>query len=295
MVILKAIGAFFVKIWRWIKETAWVQPLLIVGGIFAIIFAIPHITKWAKTFSKETEGVYFTSYQVSLEGEKWDEKSVSDADKLTDSIYTNTVERIYGAEDPTAVTKADLDLGGYEEKFFLVFVKNDCSNCTPAEEGFKYLEENWGKIGLNPDVAGEKFAIHTIFSSEDSSNDDDFEKMGSPSAFNRYLYTYGDLFNTVGPVLKDAPYKIRANIADTNYDTFSLNSSGTETPLANFPVPSICLVDYSEKALKENRAGLSEVAFSVSGDSSMAKAQFLLDMWNHCADYSTDNLFTKNA
>ena len=37
MIILKAIGAFFVKIWRWIKDTAWVQPLLIVGAIFAAL------------------------------------------------------------------------------------------------------------------------------------------------------------------------------------------------------------------------------------------------------------------
>jgi hypothetical protein len=46
MKVLKAIGDFFVRIWRWIKETAWVQPLLIVGAIFAIIFSIPYFTKW---------------------------------------------------------------------------------------------------------------------------------------------------------------------------------------------------------------------------------------------------------
>ena len=40
MIILTAIGAFFGRIWKWIRETAWVQPLLIVGVIFGIIFSI---------------------------------------------------------------------------------------------------------------------------------------------------------------------------------------------------------------------------------------------------------------
>ena len=40
MVVLRAIGGFFARIGRWIKETAWIQPLLIVGAIFAVIFAI---------------------------------------------------------------------------------------------------------------------------------------------------------------------------------------------------------------------------------------------------------------
>ena len=41
--VLSALGQFFVRIGRWIKDTAWIQPLLIVGVIFAIIFSIPSI------------------------------------------------------------------------------------------------------------------------------------------------------------------------------------------------------------------------------------------------------------
>ena len=43
MKVLRAIGGFFAKIGRWIANTAWIQPLLIVGGIFGIIFSIPYI------------------------------------------------------------------------------------------------------------------------------------------------------------------------------------------------------------------------------------------------------------
>ena len=46
MNIIKSISAMITKFWRWITETAWVQPLLIVGGIFAVIFSIPKFTTW---------------------------------------------------------------------------------------------------------------------------------------------------------------------------------------------------------------------------------------------------------
>ena len=54
MVVLRAIGRFFARIGRWIRDTAWVQPLLIVGGIFAIIFSVPYITSWVKTWGTTT-------------------------------------------------------------------------------------------------------------------------------------------------------------------------------------------------------------------------------------------------
>ncbi len=43
--VLNAIGKFFGRIWGWIKNTAWIQPLLIVGIIFGLIMSIKPITK----------------------------------------------------------------------------------------------------------------------------------------------------------------------------------------------------------------------------------------------------------
>ena len=67
MVVLRAIGKFFARIGRWIKETAWVQPLLIVGGIFAIIFSIPYIVKgvssWFDQKGTASENFY-SKFQV---------------------------------------------------------------------------------------------------------------------------------------------------------------------------------------------------------------------------------------
>ena len=57
MVVLRAIGGFFARIGRWIKETAWIQPLLIVGAIFAVIFSIPHIIKGVSSWFDESDSV----------------------------------------------------------------------------------------------------------------------------------------------------------------------------------------------------------------------------------------------
>ena len=79
MVVLRAIGSFFVKIGRWIKETAWIQPLLIVGGIFAIIFSIPYISNWVSSWFDDSNAAtnFYEKYKVSLDGA---EKGESDAD-----------------------------------------------------------------------------------------------------------------------------------------------------------------------------------------------------------------------
>ena len=68
--VLSVIGGFFVSIWRWIKETAWVQPLLIVGIIFGVIFAIPPIVSGINSIRERNESAetYYRKFQLSLAG-----------------------------------------------------------------------------------------------------------------------------------------------------------------------------------------------------------------------------------
>ena len=70
MKILRAIGGFFAKIGRWIASTAWIQPLLIVGGIFGIIFSIPYIKKGIEGLQNDTtdyEYKYYSDRSLSLQ------------------------------------------------------------------------------------------------------------------------------------------------------------------------------------------------------------------------------------
>lgn len=66
--VLKAIGGFFKRIWEWIKNTAWVQPVLIVSLIFAVIFSINPIIKGVKSAlnSGNKEGAFYKAHTTKF-------------------------------------------------------------------------------------------------------------------------------------------------------------------------------------------------------------------------------------
>ncbi len=283
MIVLKAIGAFFVKIWRWIKETAWVQPLLIVGAIFAIIFSIPYITDWVSSWGYASTGAFFNSAKKSLDGEESADFTVADgyilteADTITENIYTNT--KLAYAND-----YAKIDSTAYGEKFFFIYTSSDCDGCDKAEDGFKYLSEQWGSKYLASD--NREFKFYTIFTDEDSTNDDDYsETLNDTTAFHRYLGRYLDFFNITSTKLQEAPYKDNASPSDDSYK----NYEGPDS--ANFSTPTILLVDYSKDAVEAGRGGVCEVLFGVSGDTDAERAKNLINMWNHL-DSDTQNPFS---
>lgn len=300
MIILKAIGAFFVKIWRWIRETAWVQPLLIVGAIFAVIFSIPYIMSWVESWQLSGAGAFYNSYSVSLDGETLDADSSSEADALTKMVYqySVTLPEEKGTQD---IDYSDI-INEYGEKFYIAYVKDDNSESENAEKGFKFLEEHWDNsyYNLTPHDDSElDFKLYVINASEESSNDDDYDVTANGiSAFERYLTVHTDLFNITGETLMDAPYNTRASIDDSKYEAYMLNpTSSSSSALSDFPIPTIILCDFSQKAVAQSRAGVSEVLFGISGDNDSDKAKLLMQMWNHTDAYSVDinNLFTKTA
>jgi hypothetical protein len=296
MIILKAIGAFFVKIWRWIKDTAWVQPLLIVGAIFAVIFSIPSITNWANSFTLNSTNSFYNAQKMNLEGETDDKSanSASAADGLANSIAKNTIDNFYVNGTATTFSSDDLHYGS---KFFLIFADSTNTASKSAETGFKYLRDNWGQYGYNPTDNG-TFKYYTIFKDDTSTTDTDFKDKGS--AFERFLSIHVDLFQSTMSKLMDAPYKTRASIGDDFYAKYGFDGSSYDS----FPIPAVALVDYSSTAVQAGRAGLSEVLFTISGETDTARASLLLDMWNHtdsdkvattAVNYNSDaqkNLFT---
>ena len=180
MVILKSIGAFFVKIWHWIKETAWVQPLLIVGAIFAVIFSIPYITEWVGGWTGNGAGAFYEASLLTLEGQTLS-GDVTAADRFANVLEANEEKISEGKYD-------EIDTESYGEKFFFVVWKEDCTACETAESGLRYLSDNWGYYDLIPAISGESFKMYTIDASQESANDDDKEytDMGTaPSASHR--------------------------------------------------------------------------------------------------------------
>jgi len=296
MNILKSIGAFFQRIWRWIVETAWVQPLLIVGGIFGIIFSIPKFTSWAKQLNVSAGESYYTTFKVSLEGEGRDNGEFhTAADKLTSVIseYSNFETEYDSYEDYLAAKQSNAknafgNPADYPDKFFVAYVAKECPGCDTAKGGFETLQERWGS-SFNA-LDGREFTLYTIFADDSSSNDDDYDTDEDKKAFCRYLDKFGgnpvDFFSKAAGRLEETPYKTNASVADSYYEHIE------NADRQNFDTPTIFLIDFSKEAFELGRVGLSEALFGVSGETDYDKANLLLDMWNHTDKTNDTNKFS---
>ena len=281
MVVLRAIGRFFARIGRWIKETAWIQPLLIVGGIFAIIFSIPYLTKWVKSwFNEESEAVkYFSGKKLSL---KKAEDHKSEADEIFDLLDS------YYREDADKVKEGKKKFG---DKFFLVLVQEECSACDNSYDGFKTLEKEWGK-GSFSSLSGETFKLHSIF--VDTKNDDGdnlFEKVYERPEMMTFIEETRSYMAGVATT-KGHPYV--NNIGDSS--TYVTNLENLEDR-EQISTPTTFLIDLtdSEEGWWRSQHGVREVLFSsdvTAGNDSYAKAKTLRDAWGN-QSYST-NIYSPN-
>ena len=256
MVVFRAIGAFFARIWRWIKETAWVQPLLIVGIIFGVIFSIPSIVNGITSLVDKINSSesYYHKFEKSLvNGEN------SEADKLTSSVMSVMDD---------ASKKGEV-AGQYGEKFFLMYVESNCSSCKEAREGFETLESNFSNY-VKDTSAG--FKMYTIFADEVTS-----ETTTEETAFVQYMNRHSDFFEEAAGVGYGTDYYINGKISKSDLE--NVESCDPD----NFLTPTIFLVDLTEKSPS---LGVSEIMFGVSGDTNVSKAQHLADCWQHTGDFS---------
>ena len=259
--ILAAIGGFFVKIGRWIKDTAWIQPLLIVGGIFAIIFSIPYISKWVSSwFSDSNEAVaFYNKHKVSLSDANEDK---SDANAL----FTYMAGQ---AEDPEAAKKE------WGEKFFVVFVQEDCKGCENIYQGFEVLEDKWNKGTFYKEGSNEEFKMYSIFIDTEEEIDG-----VNKNLFKDYLFDHLDgYFENIEAVMQDSIYA--KNLKDaSSYKTDLATLDSTDS----FATPTVFLFDPAyDKNVTD--LGVSEVLFTVSGKKGESGpypiAQTLFDCWYH--------------
>lgn len=276
MIVLRAIGRFFARIGRWIKETAWIQPLLIVGGIFAIIFSIPYLTKWVKSwFSEESAAEkYYSNKKVSLKNA---EDHKSDVDALFDYLVA------YNDSNAEGIAKGEKKFG---KKFFLTLVQEDCSSCEERYGGFKTLEKEWGKGSFDVFQNDESFKLHTIY--VDTKNDDgdnlfeDVYDRDVVTSFFEYSISYmsGDY--------AEHPYKENGN--DSGYVTSLENLTDRE----QISTPTTFLIDMTDKAPDwTSPHGVREVLFNFSGtdgSDDYAKARTLRDAWTNVE--SKTNIFS---
>mgnify|MGYP003294177329 FL=1 len=272
MVIIAAIGAFFKKIWDWIRQTAWIQPLLIVGLIFGVIFSIKPIVDAVKASSnsRKAASTFYFKYQNSLAGGK-----DSKADQITYKLE-EVMNSARGSVDTSNIVNKD---GKPIYKFFLMYVAETCENCEAAKDGFDVLSKEMGSDIFKAND-GYDFNLITVFADEET---DETEE--NKTAFVKYLERHQSFFEQCGSTAYETAYYTNKPLSDTDLEY--LETSDPD----NFLTPTILLVelDNPSKKLEDQPhgfdggfpPGVTEVMFGVEGDSAHDKARTLLDCWNH--------------
>ncbi len=271
MVVLRAIGRFFARIGRWIRDTAWVQPLLIVGGIFAIIFSIPYITKWVQSWfagSNEADA-YYERFKLSLDGAK---EQKSEADKLFKYMLGDVTDQ----EQKEYKNR-------FGEKFFIAFVEKGCAGCETAYTGFETLQQQWNSDDFKVED-GETFKLFTIFVDTVDENDKD------ANLFKKYFFGthYDQYFEEVSYAMTQSDYYTNKGGDSSSY------ASELETIIDEdkWAAPVFMLVDFNKVCPQVNSLGVTEVLFSVDGKGgktdSVAKARTLYDCWTYNDIFSPD-------
>lgn len=268
MIVLTAIGAFFKKIWDWIRQTAWIQPLLIVGVIFGVIFSIPSIVNAIKDAQKESQSVdnYYYQYQISLEG-----GDNSDAHKDTVALY-KALNKIENSSFTAADKKAIEDAFG-ASKFFFMYVASNCDKCADAKGGFTVLQDKWNTSDFKPSDNAPELVIHTVFTDQVTA-----ETNSQDTAFQQYLASgdYDHLWEIAGEAARTSDYYINGHLDDESIEALETADR------INFLTPTILLYDFSDAS---NPKGISEVMFGVEADSDYDRAELLLDCWNHTGEF----------
>ncbi|MCR4912053.1 MAG: hypothetical protein K5925_06035 [Bacilli bacterium] len=276
--VLNAIGGFFVKIGRWIANTAWVQPLLIVGGIFAVIFSIPYIKQGIEGLQSanatDEDIEYYKDRAIDLTGA---ETGSSKFDKLLTALESNdkaTIEKDFGS------------------KFFLSFVTEDCSYCKECVAGFRNFESNFSSLA---NVNQPSFKHYSVM--VDATNDDG--KYLAKYAFENHQNLFDDIVGEFAEVTDQ--YALANNLSDSQRTTLidSINKlqNAIDDNGQGLETPTILMIDLTDAAkdCEVNVHGVTAIFFNYVDYLSTAdyditalyKGKFLADCWNY------DKLFSK--
>lgn len=286
MEILKKIAAPFVAIWRWIKETAWVQPLLIVGVIFAVIFSIPSITKAIQSASSgSSDGLdYYKSVQLSLDDAY---KGTSEVDK-----FFTGYEKAQGYKNGnTKYTKDDLDnfKKTYGEKFFLVFAQSDCEYCKNISDALEQLRDNWTTTYNLGDAsqANQTYKTWSIICNQDMGDASDYYTQ--KKAFEYILDDHSTLFEDMETFGTRNTYY--TNLETASQTTLKGYIDNFLKDVNSIHVPCVILFDLTDN-VSSNGVGWNYLANTVFFEigstyntNEVTRAQFLAQAWYGLNDF----------
>ena len=298
MKVLRAIGNFFVKIWKWIVKTAWIQPLLIVGLLFGIIFSIPPIVDAIKNKTDNTNPLEFLEkYSAKWDGINNGAAKDSEVEKLVDQV------RI-------AIENGSGEIGGgYSQKFFLTFSQTGCGGCADLSKAMNKLSDEWNK-SFKPENTGESFKLYNIeadYELEDP-KEENFNTLGVANkdlwAFNTLMTIDSGLVELIEVASErgeSSAFYLNGGVTNKGAFETSISemilSTGGGSDITAFKTPVILLMDFTEEGREiSGGTGVREVFFGVQmargldkTNTDVAHAQFLLNAWNSAKEFS-DNI-----
>ena len=280
---LKKLGTPFVALWRWIKETAWVQPLLIVGVIFAIIFSIPSITSWVQSWDfGDDKYNWLENKQLSLEGIT-DEKIDGEAADFFSTF--EEAQSLWKNDKKDDARKTMKSYTGDADKLFLYFVQEQ-ESASNINEANKYLvEEAWkNKVISRAEEAGIEvkgsFQYRTIFTDQTIEDKDGEYIYESHTAFEYLLKSreFESFYSTIYSAYQNTAYYqniIADKVTGVQLDSYqsSINSLRTTT---NPSAPTLFIIDLSDDSKNDI---VSNIVFSIDGSDKYARADFLANAW----------------
>ena len=288
--ILKVIATPFVALWKWIKETAWVQPLLIVGVIFGVIFSIPTITTWINDIIDYfDDGLdYYENINLSLSKAY---KGKSECDDFFVAYekaqgYLNGDED-FSEQDYTAFKNK------YGEKFFLVFAQSECDACEEISDALEELKDNWKKYILTEDgTTTEKYKCWSIICNEDLSDSEE-KKYTDFKPFEYILNDHSQFFEDMQKFGKINTYYNNLTSAEQSVQAGYIENFMGD--ISSIHTPCVVLFDLTGKE-SSNGADWNYLAntvfFSIPSSSStndVTRAQFLAQAWYGKKDFQIED------
>ena len=274
--VLRAIGGFFAKIGRWIANTAWIQPLLIVGGIFAIIFSIPYIKQGIDAAiaagKVDTDVAYYKDRAISLDGAK-EQKS------QLDKLFTYLEDKDYSK------VKSE-----FAEKFFLTFATETCSSCKQGASGFYKAESDFLKDS--------SFKLYSVM--VDTTDENDSSIYLAKEVLNNHSVLFEDLAGDFGEEYREdyALYKNFPDSANTLETSITALATAVNEDGEGFETPLTLFVDVSDAGIARevNSHGVTAIFFNyttyVSDSTAFNKGKFLQHCWNY--DDVFDPFYSEN-
>ena len=280
--VLKVIGTPFIKLWTWIKETAWVQPLLIVGIIFAVIFSIPSITSWVQSWNFGSDTYTFLqNKKLSLEG-MTDVPSGQAADFF--SSYVSAREK-WSNDDKDGARNDMKAYVGDSNKMILFFVAEDDTGASVNEAANYLVNEGWSSLVTAEFPEAPAFQYEAIFTDQtiDLGDDDDTYKDKNPFAYLWQSADYQQFVEDAYFVTTVSPYYI--NLEEASAKTTLKNNAENIVSSSNYTsnLAYYVTIDLTDTNTTDNI--ITNVFFEITGADKYEKAEFLSEAWTNSEDF----------